>query len=391
MTHQDAADAVLRAAVEAGEVPGVVAMAATRDGVLYQGAFGRRGLDTTAPMTVDTLFWIASMTKAVTSVAAMQLVEAGRIGLDDPLGPVLEELRAPLVLEGFDADGAALVRPAEGVVTLRRLLTHTAGFGYDFWHPDIARYMREQGIPSLHGGDPAAFRVPLRFDPGTRWQYGISTDVAGRVVERLAGQGLGDYLRAHVFAPLGMDETGFGVPPAWQARLATRHRRDATGALAPIEFRAPERPRFESGGGGLFSTGPDYLRFLRMLLGGGTLDGVRLLRPETVAAMAENHIGALEVEPLPESDPPGFSNRAEFFPGMPKKWGLGFLINTGAAPGGGRAAGSLAWAGLANTYYWIDPSRGVTGLLLTQILPFADPAVLGLLDRFERSVYAALG
>ena len=264
-------------AVDAGHVPGVVALAADRAGIIFEGDAGCRSLDGSASMTLDTVFWIASFTKAVTSVAAMQLVEAGRVGLDDPLGSVLPELRDLQVLEGIDPDGAPRLRTARIAVTLRHLLTHTAGYGYDFWDPEIARYMRHTGTPPTRSGDPAAFRVPLLFDPGTRWHYGINTDLVGRVVAALSGVGLGTYLIRHLFDPLGMADTGFGVRTDQRDRVVGRHERLPDGHLAAMPFDPPERPDFESGGGGLYSTGPDYLRFLQALLGGGKLDGVRIL------------------------------------------------------------------------------------------------------------------
>ncbi len=380
-------DAVLRQAVSRGEVPGVVAIAATADAVIYEGAFGTRGLGDPAPMDMETVFRIASMTKAVTAAAAMQLVEAGTLALDQPAGEVVPGLAAPKVLEGFDDAGHPALRPARGAVTLRNLLTHSSGFGYDIWNPDLLRYHRETGIPTPRTGKLAGLDIPLLFDPGTRWQYGIGIDWVGRMVEAAAGQDLESVFRDRLFKPLAMGDTSFLVHPDMLPRLATVHARTPKG-LEPLSLD-PNPPReFFPGGGGLHSTARDYIRFLRMLLGGGALDGARVLRSETVASMFENHMGEIDVEPM-LSAAPASSNDVELFPGMHKKWGLSFLINTEAVPGG-RSAGSLAWAGLNNTYYWLDPTRKVAGAIFTQILPFADPAVLRLLDAFERQVYRAL-
>ncbi|TCZ62966.1 serine hydrolase domain-containing protein [Roseicella aquatilis] len=381
-------DAMLRGAVEAGAVPGLVAMAADRGGVIYQGAFGRRGLDGPAPMTLDTVFWIASMTKAVTSVAAMQLVEEGRLALDAPLGALLPELAAPQVLEGFDASGTPRLRPARRPITLRHLLTHTAGFAYNTWNAEMARYMALTGLPAARTGRLEALRAPLVFDPGERWEYGIATDWAGRAVEAASGQRLDAVMRDRILAPLGMIDTGYVPGPSQEARRASLHQRGADGSLAPIAFELPREPEFFGGGGGLLSTGLDYLRFLRMLLNGGTLDGARLLRPETVAEMGRNQIGGLAFRPM-RSALPALSNDVDPFPGMTCRWGLDFLLNEEDVPGR-RSAGSLAWAGLGNTWFWIDPRRGLAGLLMTQILPFADPAVLDLLARFEAGLHAGL-
>jgi methyl acetate hydrolase len=390
-----AIDKVLEDAVASGQVPGVTAAAANADGVIFEAAFGRRGLASDAPMTNDTVFRIASMTKAITGAAAMRMVEQGKLSLDQPAGEVLPFLASPMVLDGLDAAGTPKTRPAKGVITLRKLLTHTAGFVYDTWNGEMNRYAAATGHPAARSGKLAALMAPLGFDPGERWEYGINIDVAGRMVEVASGQDLETYFREHIFGPLGMSDTGFILQPGWQSRMAQVHARDANGTLSPIDTAgytgtvsapSPEKPEFFPGGGGLFSTSHDYLTFLRALMNGGELNGARILKPETVALMGQNHMGALNVLPM-KTFKPLMSNDCELFPGMEKKWGLTFLINTQDVPGG-RSAGSLAWAGINNTYYWLDPARRIAGVLMTQVLPFADPTVLGLLDRFERAVYA---
>jgi methyl acetate hydrolase len=387
MTNAAAIDRVLQQAVDAGEVPGVVAVAADDSGVIYQGAFGRRSLASDDAMSLDTLFRIASMTKAITATAAMQMVEVGKLALDQPAGEVVPELAQPMVLEGFDAAGEPVLRPAREKVTLRRLLTHTAGFVYDTWNANQARYAEVTGLPAARTGKLAALNAPLGFEPGERWEYGINIDWAGRMVEAASGQNLEAYMQAHIFQPLGMRDSSFDPRPDWSSRTVQIHARQANGSLEPIEAPPPPVDReFYPGGGGLFSTAPDYITFLQMLLNGGSYNGARVLQPETVAMMAQNHMGDLDVQPL-TTFKPAMSNDAEFFPGMSKKWGLSFLINTEDAPAG-RSAGSLAWAGINNTYFWLDPNKRVAGVLMTQVLPFADPTVLGLLDRFEEAVYA---
>jgi methyl acetate hydrolase len=382
-------DRVLQEATERGDVPGVVAMAATGTGPIYRGAFGRRALPEGAAMTADTVFWIASMTKAVTSAAAMQLVEQGRLALDEPIAAVLPELAAPQVLEGFDAEGKPRLRPARRPITLRQLITHTAGFVYAIWNADIGRYIEATGTPDIITCQNAALALPLVFDPGEKWDYGINIDWVGKAVERVSGQRLGEYFAVHLFAPLGMNDTVFKLTPGHRARLAAMHARGEDGGLAPIPFEVAQDPEFEMGGGGLYSTAADYLAFARMFLDEGrSAAGAPVLKPETVRLMAQNAIGELNVQPL-KTAIPASSNDAEFFPGMVKKWGLGFMISTEAVPGG-RSAGSLAWAGLGNTYFWIDPARGVAGVILMQLLPFADAKALDLFDRFEKAVYAAL-
>jgi methyl acetate hydrolase len=382
-------DELLKTAADRGDVPGVVAMAATREGPGYQGAFGRRALPDGAAMTADTVFWIASMTKAITSTAAMQLVERGKLTLDGPIAGVLPELAAPQVLEGFDAAGEPRLHRARRPITLRHLITHTAGFVYDIWNADLGRYMEKRGIPGIISCENAALALPLVFDPGEKWDYGINIDWVGKAVERVSGQRLGDYFSEHLFGPIGMKDTGFKLTPDRRARIAGMHSRSEDGALAPIPFEMPQEPEFEMGGGGLYGTAADYLAFERLFLDEGrAAGGAQVLKPETVRLMAQNAIGELNVQPL-KTAAPASSNDAEFFPGMVKKWGLGFMIST-AQVAGGRSPGSLAWAGLGNTYFWIDPAKGVAGVILMQLLPFADAKALAIFDRFEKAVYAAL-
>jgi methyl acetate hydrolase len=380
-------DAALSRAAEAEEVPGVVATAATDSGTLYEGAFGLRDLAGGPAMTLDTVFRIASMTKAVTSVAAMQLVEQGKLQLDQPIGDVLPELAAPQVLEGFDATGAPRLRPARRPITLRHLLTHTAGFGYEMWDPDLLRYVEVTGAPSIMTGKLTTLRMPLVFDPGERWEYGINIDWVGRAVEAAAGVSLDAYCQGHIFAPLGMTDTGFAPSADQAARLARVHRREPDGSLEPITMEPPQR-EFISGGGGLLSTGRDYLAFLQMLLHRGRFNGAEVLRPDTVAQMAQNQIGDLELG-IMKTAMPELSNDVDLFPGIRCGHGLANVINIQPGPNG-RSAGSLTWAGLFNSYYWIDPQQRVTGVILTQILPFADPQAVRLYGEFESGVYDAL-
>jgi methyl acetate hydrolase len=381
-------DAALSGATEAREVPGVVALAATDNGVMYEGAFGTRDLANGPAMTLDTVFRIASMTKAVTSVAAMQLVEQGTLQLEQPIGNVMPELASPQVLEGFDASGAPRLRPARRPITLRHLLTHTAGFGYEFWNPGLIRYVDVTGMPSLRTGKLAALRMPLVFDPGERWEYGVNTDWVGRIVEAVSEQSLDTYFRERIFAPLGMTDTSFSLPATQGARLVTVHQRKADGSLEPTVTEARAQSEFSSGGGGLYSTGRDYLVFLQMLLHQGRFNGAQLLRPETVAMMAQNQIGDINAG-IMKTAMPELSNDVDFFPGIPCKWGLGYMINTQPGPAG-RSAGSLTWAGIYNSYYWLDPQKRVTGVILTQILPFADQRAVRLYGEFESGVYDAL-
>jgi methyl acetate hydrolase len=381
-------DRVLSQRTDTGEIPGVVAIVATADEVIYQGAYGKRDLSKADAMTADSVFWIASMTKAVTTAAGMQLVEQGKLSLDAPIGTVLPDLAAPRVLEGFDADGEPKLRPSNKPITLRHLMTHTAGFAYDIWNGDIVRYLEKTGLPSLNTCSNDALKTPIVSDPGTRWEYGSNIDFVGKAVEAASGQRLDAYLRDHLFAPLGMTDTGFRLGDAQRQRLVGMHARGQDGSLTPIPFEMQQNPEFHMGGGGLYGTAADYMKFTRMILNKGRGNGNQVLKPETVALMGQNHIGELNMTKL-KSAIPTASNDADFFPGMTKKWGLSFLINTEQTPEG-RSPGSLAWAGLANTYYWIDPARHVTGAILMQLLPFADKKCLETFAAFERGVYAGL-
>jgi methyl acetate hydrolase len=381
-------DSMFTDAVDSKSVPGIVAIAATDTRMLYEGAFGKRELGKDASMTLDTVVWIASMTKAITATAAMQLVERGTLGLERPASEVVPDIARAQVLEGFDRAGKPRLRAPRPPITLRHLLTHTAGYSYEIWAPEIAQYQAATGTPGITTCANAALTTPLLFDPGDRWEYGISIDWVGKMVEAASGQKLDRYFRDNIFGPLGMKDTGFTLSAAQRARLASVHQRGADGALAPIEFGLPEEPEFLMGGGGLYGTAHDYLAFTRMIMQDGRGPEGQVLRPETVALMAQNHIGALEVGAFKTAMPP-LSNDVELFPGISKKWGLSFLINAQEAPTG-RAAGSLAWAGLANTYFWIDRTKRVCGVFLSQVLPFYDHVAVDLLGKFETEVYRAL-
>ena len=381
-------DDVLDRAIEAGRVPGVVAMAANADGLLYEGAFGKRTAGGDAAMSLDTVFFLASMTKAVTCVAAMQQVERGNIDLDEPIGRIVPELADPHVLDGFDASGAPILRAARRPITLRLLLSHTSGFAYDTWNGEIRRYVQVNGIPSAGTGRRAGLMVPLVSDPGTRWEYSIGIDWAGQAVERTSGLDLEAYFRVNICEPLGMSDTGFLLRPDQRARKAGVHQRTGDTSFDVLDHETNQQPEFFPGGGGLYSVGRDYLAFLQMLLHDGTLNGAQILKSKSVTELNRNQIGDLPVTMMKSYDPRR-SNDAELFPGMLKRWTLGYLMTTEQTPTG-RAAGSLAWGGIANTYYWLDPTQKVTGLILTQILPFADPTVLEVFGQFERAVYDSL-
>lgn len=381
-------DETLRKPSDAKEIPGVVAIAASGNDVLYQGAFGKRDLSKPDAMTLDSVFWIASMTKAVTAAGAMQLVEQGKLSLDAPIGEVLPDLAAPQVLEGFDESGEPKLRPASKPITLRHLMTHTAGFAYNIWNGDCAQYLEKTGTPNIFSCQNVALTTPIMSDPGTRWEYGINMDFVGKAVEAASGQRLDAYLRDHMFGPLGMNDTAFKITDDMRQRLVATHARGEDGSLAPIPFEIEQNPEFHMGGGGLYSTAGDYIKFTQMVLNKGRGNRNQVLKPETVALMGQNHIGDLTISKM-TTVAPMYTNDVDLFPDIVKKWGLSFLINNAKTPEG-RSAGSLAWAGLANTYFWIDPARDVCGVILMQVLPFVDAKCLEAFAGFERGVYAGL-
>ncbi len=380
-------DQVLRGAVDEKKLPGIVAMVAVADHVIYQGAAGKRDTTKNIPMTVDSIFRIASMTKPVTSVAVMQLVESGRVKLDEPAATYLPELSQVQVLEEFDAStGKAKLRPPKAPPTVRQLLSHTSGFGYEFFDPQLHGYVATGAVPSAFQGEDGFLKAPLVFEPGSRWEYGISTDWLGKLVEKVSGQTLEAYFRQHIFQPLGMTDTFFDVPPEKQARVVAVHQRQEDGSFVEPPPQPFKPARFFSGGGGLYSTARDYLKFARMLLNGGKLGSKRILQSETVDQMSRNQIGDLTLVEL-RSLMPQFAKDPLRIPGSMDKFGLGFGINTKPLEGG-RSRGSLAWAGIYNTFFWIDPTRKTCAVILMQILPFSDDAAYSVVEHFERAVYA---
>ncbi len=376
-----AIDTSLREAVARKDVPGVVALITDREHVLYQGAFGVADVATSRPLATDALFRIASMTKPITSVALMQLVEKGRIALDDPAAKYLPELADLHVIESFDATtGQYQVRPAKRPATVRHFLTHTSGLAYAFTSA-IWRDFKPRA------GDVYPFGGLLLFDPGERWHYGTSTDVVGKLVEVVSGQKLEDYFREHIFIPLKMNDTFYNVPEAKGPRLVAQQQRAGKRMDGPVQLQNPQPGLTIAapvGGGGLASTAEDYGRFMRMLLNGGTLDGVRVLKAETVALMSQNQIGTISVPALESALPR--SADFTFIADGRDKWGLGFLI-TADQVAGKRSPGSLSWGGINNTYFWIDPTRGIAGVVMMQYLPFADSKALAVYDAFERGAY----
>jgi CubicO group peptidase (beta-lactamase class C family) len=383
-------DALLEGAVARGAVPGVVAVVGDRDGTLYERAFGTLGVTDERPARTDTVFLIASMTKAIASVAALQLLEQGRLELEQPVADILPEFAELQVLDGFDGDEPRL-RPPARQATIRNLLTHTSGLGYWFSNADLLRYHQLTGLPDPTSGRREMFKAPLIADPGTRWEYGTSVDWLGQVIEQVSGQDLNAYCHEYIFGPLGMNDSTFVPTEALLERVMTIHSRTPAGTLAAIDAEQlmPAEPEFFSGGAGAASTGPDYLRFMRALLRGGELDGERILGTETVELAFTDHLDGLSLPEVMRSAIPELTNDV---PAMPFRqgFGLGLHLVFEDIPGM-RHTGTGDWAGLFNCYYWIDRATGVAGAFLTQVLPFFDPQVVEASLGFEAAVYAVLG
>src|SRR5580692_5238629 len=318
MQSKEQIDQILRQKSDAREIPGVVAIAANSKDVVYQGAYGKRDLSKDNAMTADSVFWIASMTKAITAAAGMQLVEQGKLSLDAPIGKVLPDLAAPQVFEGFDARGEPKLRPAKSPITLRHLMTHTAGFAYDMWNGEMVKYLEKTGTPGVTTCKNAALKTPIMTDPGTRWEYGTNIDFVGKAVEAVSGKKLDAYLRDHLFTPLGMTDTGFKLTDSMRKRLVAAHSRAEDGSLAPIPFELEQDPEFHMGGGGLYGTAGDYIKFTQMILNKGRGNGNQVLKPETVAMMGQNHIGELNMTKM-TSSVAFASNDVDLYPDMDKK------------------------------------------------------------------------
>ncbi len=377
-TRAAAIDTVLADAVKRGDVPGVVAMVVDRRGIIYQGAFGLADAAERRPLGADALFRIASMTKPITSTAAMQLVEQGRFSLDDRADKYLPELANLKVFESFDArTGEYTLRSASKPLTIRHLLTHTSGLGYNFTSPIVRDFKPRAGEQYAAG--------PLLFEPGERWIYGTDTDWIGRLVESVSGLDLETYFRERIFAPLRMADTFYNVPEDKRQRVVSVHRRRSDGVFEVDPAQPPLSNPRPIGGGGLSSTAADYSRVLRMFLNQGTLDNARILSPESVRLMSVNQIGTVGVRAL-KTAMPARSSDFTFVDDERDKWGLGFQI-TARQREGKRSAGSLSWGGINNTYLWIDPARGIAGVILMQFLPFSDSKALAVYDSFERAVY----
>lgn len=374
---------VIDEAVARQDLPFAVAMTANANGVTWSGAAGEAAPAKAAAQ--DTVFRIFSMTKAVGCTAAMILMDRGKLEPDTTVESVLPQFAEIKLLEGFDADGKPKLRAPRVKATARHLATHTSGLTYEFWNADMPRYMEATGAPTILSGLKVALNYPLLFEPGERWDYGIGIDWLGQMVEKIDGRRIDRFCKEEIFDPLGMNDTRFEVEPHMAARLAGVSIRGEDGKFAPFELAPPSNPEVYGMGHALYSTAPDYMRFLRMYLNKGQLDGKRILSEACVESMLANQIGSTPI-PRMKTVAPAITADTEFFPGKRKSHSMAFMRFDEDIPGM-RHAGSQAWAGVLNSHYWFDPKAGIAGLLMTQSLPFVEQRFMDTYERFERATY----
>lgn len=370
-------DQYLTEAIGTTRIPGMVALVVNEDGVLYEKAFGLMDSANSKPMTSDAIFRLASMTKPITSTLIMMLIEEGKVELDAPVSRYLPAMANQQIFTSFNmADGTYTSEPAKNEITVRHLLTHTSGLGYTFTSDILVKLMT--GVP---GARAASF--PLLFEPGTEWRYGESTRVLGEIVEAVTGQELWTYMKERLMDPLQMNDTTYDIPADKNSRVVTVHRSDGTQL---VENANPEGEitSAHQGDGGLSGTARDYAQFIRLILNDGSIDGTQLLKPETLVLMSQSGTGAVKVGLMDSTN----NLLSEDFPvgaGV-DTYALGFQRTEAQLPGL-RSVGSLAWAGIFNTEFWIDPEKNIGGVLLMQYLPFYDVDAITVLQGFEQRIY----
>jgi len=374
--------AILDETVRSGDAPFMVAMVGDKDGVRWSGTAGEAKPGQAA--SLDTLFRIYSMTKAVGVTAAMILIDRGKLSADTPVEDVMPEAAALKVLEGFDGDTPRL-RPPKQKLTLRHLATHTSGMAYEMLNDLTRKYLEVRGHPSIFSGLKTSFGYPLVFDPGEAWHYGPGIDWVGAMVERVDGRSIDAFCGAEIFAPLGMTDTCFELDPARETRLCALYLRGPDGKFIAGDPRNPVKPEFYGMGSCLYSSAPDYMRFIRMHLNGGALDGKRLFSETTARQLQANHIGDVNISVM-KSIAPELSADFTFFLGQRKGHSLPFMRVEDDVPGM-RSAGSSFWAGGANTHFWIDPTNNIAALFMTQSMPFIERRFVKRYEEFERAVY----
>ncbi len=376
-------DAVLAEAVVTNKVPFVVAMLGSSKGEIWSGTAGDHARG--EPISRDAVMRAFSMTKAVGSTAAMILIDRGKLSMDTPVEQILPQFADIKVIDGWDGDKPRMRAP-KTKATIRHLATHTNGMVYEVWNADMPKYMKATGLETILTGKKTSLMYPMTFDPGERWDYGIGIDWLGQVVEAVDGRTIDKFCADEIIGPLGMVDTVFEVEGDRAARLATLYGRGEDGNFAKFDLAPPSKPEFYGMGHALYSTAPDYMRFLRMFLGKGQLEGRRVLSEAGVDAMLANQIGDIRIGKMTTYVPP-ITADVDLFPGIDKTHSFGFLRVESDVPGM-RSAGSQGWAGVCNTHYWFDPKKDVAGVIMTQTLPFVEPPFMQLYENFERAVYA---
>ena len=376
-------DNIIGAAVTQQDAPFLVAMTGNREGVTWSGAAGHAAPDQAA--SLNTVFRIFSMSKAVGSMAAMMLMDRGQLSADASVQSILPEFADMKLLDGFDAAGQPILRAPRVQATVRHLATHTSGLAYEFWNANMGRCMAATQAPTILSGLKSSAFYPLQFEPGTRWDYGIGIDWLGLVVEKVSGRRIDQFCADEIFGPLGMTDTSFEVSANQATRLSAVNIRGEDGKFGDFALAPPSHPEFYGMGHALYSTAPDYMRFLRMVMNGGALDGNRLISEAGLTTMLSNQIGSIDIPLLPSCAPP-LSADVNLFPGKRKSHSMAFMRFDEDIPGM-RHAGSQGWAGVLNSHYWIDPKANVIGLLMTQSLPFAEPRFMATYEAFERETY----
>jgi CubicO group peptidase (beta-lactamase class C family) len=379
-------EAAARQAIDGGWVPGAVAIVGNGARIFHQSAIGSSNRSDGRPHTLDDVFMLASMTKAVSSVAGAQLLEQGRFTLDQPAEELLPEIASHQVITGFDDNDRPILRPARRKVTMRHLFTHTSGHSSDVWNYNTKHYAEVLGLPPIPSCKVAAFDLPLTFDPGTGWEYGVATDFLGKIIEKLSGMRLEEYFKTQIFEPIGMAWTSFVMGPRQLEQLVPVRGKAGRGDIKVLDFQISQTPEMYMAGAGLYGTAGDYFKFLQMLLNKGAAANGRILRPETIDLMFRNHIGDIALPPLKTVIP---SASADLVLDEPRgsKWSLCAHTNL-TDISGRRRAGSQFWGGLASSYYWVDPESGIAGLIMMSYLPYADQDGLDLFEALERDAYA---
>jgi methyl acetate hydrolase len=375
---------ILDKAVETQNLPFAVGRVVSKGEVLWAGAAGSAAPGLVASQ--ETQFRLWSMTKGIGALAVMVLVDRGELSLDTEVADVLPAFDELEVIESIDGSSIQYRRPARRA-TIRHLLTHTSGLAYPLYNPKMIQYMQATGMSYVMQGRIDELTMPLMFDPGTEWSYGIGPDWAGYVIQQVTGRSVEDFCQTEIFEPLALPS--FSFRPSHHAdHLAGTFARTDQGTFVDAEFSPPADPELHGLGNALYGNAQDYTRFLQLVLGSGELDGVRLISPETFRAMTSNQIGDVPIPAIRSQDASISADVDHLFDDTRMTHTAGFFRTEADVPGM-RSEGSLWWAGFLNTHYWVDPARDIAAVLMTQSLPFCEARFMGVFADFEREVYRA--